>query len=90
LNARAHRIREAMTMNNPGLMGGKGRTVEADKTYWGNTKRTVGKGRGYAHKMKVVALVEREGKLRSFHVSDVKASTVKQVLVDNVIALLIS
>ncbi len=62
-----HRIREAMTSNPDGLLGGGGGTVEADETYWGNNKRTVGPGRGYAHKMKVVSLVERGGQVRSFH-----------------------
>lgn len=79
-----HRIREAMTSNPDGLLGGGGGTVEADETYWGNNKRTVGPGRGYAHKMKVVSLVERGGKVRSFHVGDVKASTIKEILVSNV------
>lgn len=79
----AHRIREAMTSNPDGLLGGGGGTVEADETYWGNTKRTVGPGRGYHHKMKIVALVEREGKVRSFHVKDVKGSTIKEVLISN-------
>jgi len=76
----AHRIREAMTSNPSGLLGGGGGTIEADETYWGNTKRAVGPGRGYAHKMKVVALVERGGKMRSFHVPNVKASTIKEIL----------
>lgn len=79
-----HRIREAMTSNPDGLLGGGGGTVEADETYWGNNKRKVGPGRGYAHKMKVVSLVERGGQVRSFHVSDVKASTIREVLVNNV------
>lgn len=79
-----HRIREAMTSNPGGLLGGGGGTVEADETYWGNNKRKVGPGRGYAHKMKVVSLVERGGQVRSFHVSDVKASTIREVLVNNV------
>ena len=80
----AHRIREAMATSPDGLLGGGGGTVEADETYWGNTKRTVGPGRGYAHKMKVVSLVERGGKVRSFHVGDVKASTIKEILISNV------
>jgi len=81
----AHRIREAMTTNPTGLLGGGGGTVEADETFWGNKKKVKGtKGRGYAHKMKVVALVEREGQVRSFHVSDIKASTIKSILDRNV------
>jgi transposase-like protein len=58
----SHRIREAMACNPNGLLGGGGGTVEADETFWGNNKKVKGTpGRGYAHKMKVVSLVEREG-----------------------------
>lgn len=80
----SHRIREAMTSNPSGLLGGGGGTVEADETYWGTSASKPAGHRGYAHKMKVVSLVEREGKVRSFHVKDVKASTIKDVLVSNV------
>jgi transposase-like protein len=81
----SHRIREAMTTNPSGLLGGGGGTVEADETFWGNNKKIKGTaGRGYAHKMKVVALVERAGQVRSFHVSDIKASTIKDILITNV------
>lgn len=81
----AHRIREAMTDSPTGLLGGNGGTVEADETFWGNNKRVKGTtGRGYAHKMKVVALVERKGRVRSFHVKDIKASTIKEILVSNI------
>lgn len=78
----AHRIREAMTTNPTGLLGGGGGTVEADETYWGKKPGTV-KRRGYAHKNPVVSLVERGGKVRSFHVANVKASTIKEILVSN-------
>src|SRR5438046_7603246 len=57
-----HRIREAMTGKASGLLGGNGGTVEADETFWGNNKpRKPSKGRGYAHKMKILSLVERNG-----------------------------
>lgn len=79
----AHRIREAMTNNPTGLLGGGGGVVEADETYWGKKPGTV-KRRGYAHKNPVVSLVERGGKVRSFHVADVKASTIKEILVKNI------
>tara|TARA_B100000315_G_C14378576_1_gene496365 strand:+ start:301 stop:441 length:141 start_codon:yes stop_codon:yes gene_type:complete len=32
-----HRIREAMKDGNPGPMGGGGKSVEADETYFGKT-----------------------------------------------------
>lgn len=79
----AHRIREAMTNNPNGLLGGGGGIVEADETYWGKKPGTI-KRRGYAHKNPVVSLVERGGKVRSFHVADVKASTIKEILIANI------
>ncbi len=80
-----HRIREAMTNRPGGLMGSGGGTVEADETFWGNNKkRKATPGRGYAHKMKVFALVERKGEVRSFHVGDVKATTLATIIRENV------
>src|SRR5437588_1283576 len=64
----AHRIREAMRPNNPTPLGGKGQTVEADETYIGSKKGPRLNKRGGAHKMKVVSLVERNGRSRSVHV----------------------
>ncbi|MGH9437819.1 MAG: IS1595 family transposase [Terriglobia bacterium] len=74
-----HRIREAMTITPSGQLGRGGKTVEADETYWGNQpgKR---KRRGYEHKMKVLALVERDGDVRSFHVPAVNAKTLRPIL----------
>lgn len=60
----AHRIRAAMAETSPGPLGGEGKTVEVDETYFGNkagSKRaTVKKGRSGQEKWKVVALVERK------------------------------
>ncbi len=80
-----HRIREAMTTTPTGQLGGSGKTVEADETFWGNNKKVKGtKGRGYHHKMKVVSLVERDGKARSFHVPAVNAKTLAPILREQV------
>jgi transposase-like protein len=83
-----HRIREAMKPESGGLLGNGGGTVEADETYWGNTKRSKAakgyKGRGYAHKEKIVSLVERGGKVRSFHVQSVTAKTLKPILLSQI------
>lgn len=71
-----------------GLFGSGGGTVEADETYWGNTKRSKAargyKGRGYAHKEKIVSLVERGGNMRSFHVQSVTAKTLKPILLEQI------
>lgn len=75
----AHRIREAMASSPNGLLGGGGGIVEADETFWGKKPGAV-KHQGYAHKNPVVALVERGGKVRSFHVADTKATTIKAIL----------
>jgi transposase-like protein len=91
----AHRIREAMSEpkgpKNP--IGGKGKIIEADETYYGQKAdkpkvRTSGKpfiksGKA-AHKIAVVALVERGGKVRSFHVDRANAQTIADIMFTNV------
>ncbi|MDA8390888.1 MAG: IS1595 family transposase [Gammaproteobacteria bacterium] len=74
-----HRIREAMNVEVSGPLGSDGGPVEVDETYWGNTDKNNGK-RGYAHKMKIVSLVERNGEKRSYHVANVTAKTVTPIL----------
>lgn len=80
-----HRIREAMKDPIFSKMGGGGGVVEADETFWGNKKpKGQKKGRGYHHKEKVFSLVERGGKVRSFHVPRVNADTLKPIIRDQV------
>lgn len=74
-----HRIREAMNGNAGGKLGSGGGTVEVDETYYGNKKSTQ-KRRGMAHKHAVFSLVERQGKVRSFHVQNVTANTLKPIM----------
>ncbi len=92
----AHRIREAMKedVKSSGPIGGEGKTVEADETYFG--KREDGyvspqrKGRPYKSKKRetgkrsVVALVERGGQVRTFHVQHATKDSVRDILVRNV------
>ncbi len=80
----AHRIREAMNIGFSGPLGGNGSPVEVDETYWGNDGKQAPGARGYAHKMKIVSLVERNGEKRSFHVANVTAKTVAPILRDQV------
>ena len=75
----SHRIREAMKDGAPGMLGGSGKTVEVDETYIGRDK-TKRKVRGHHHKQKVLALVERGGKVRSTHVPAVDAKTLRPIL----------
>jgi transposase-like protein len=86
-----HRIREAMRSGDLAPFGSNGGAVEADETFIGNdrTKKPKGskKGRGYAHKWKVLSLVDREtGKARSMVVDDLKADTLAPILRENIAA----
>jgi transposase-like protein len=98
----AHRIREAMRAGGLGSippMGGEGKIVEADETYYGSVpeakriyKTTSGrpftrgskKGRGPANKRTIVSLVERGGSVRSFHVAFASQSSVEDIIKENI------
>jgi transposase-like protein len=79
-----HRIREAMRDANPSAMGGEGKSVQADETYYGNSKRAKSYRKGHRYKNKVVALVEPNGRARAFKVEKANMSTVRKILVTNV------
>lgn len=96
-----HRIREAMGGNavgdDGGPMGGSGKIVEADETYFGEveeakkrTKTTSGRpytkgGRsGPSNKRVVVSLVERGGRVRSFHPAFADGATVAAIVRENI------
>ena len=79
----AHRIREAMAGDNSPL-GGPDMVVEADETYVGGKARNRAT-RKPAPKKAVVALVERDGMARSFHVANVNAKTLRPLIVTNVV-----
>ena len=79
-----HRIREAMDGAAPtGPLGGPDRVVEADETYVGGKARNRAT-RKPAPKKAVVALVERDGMARSFHVANVNAKDVRALVVTNI------
>lgn len=90
----AHRIREAMREDHT-PMGGEGKIAEADETYFGSKEnppktRSDGtpflrskKGRGPSSKRAVVALVERGGNVRSFHVQKATKDTVAAIMFQN-------
>lgn len=84
----SHRIREAMRDNTLPPLGGDGKIVEADETYFGNkkiiTKRTKRGKTSHSGKRSVVSLVERGGKVRSFHVARADKETVASIVVKNV------
>jgi transposase-like protein len=77
-----HRIREAMKDDGSPL-GGPGRIVEADEAFVGG-KQSRRAFKKVAKKKKVVALVERGGRARSFHVANIHANNVRGALVQNI------
>jgi transposase-like protein len=81
-----HRLREAMADMNPEPMGGKGKSVQADETYYGNSsKRAKHYRKGHSHKASVVALIEKpSGRVRAVQLNKANAETVREVLVHNV------
>lgn len=79
----AHRIREAMNLPAEGPLGGPEGTVEADETYVGGKARNRAT-RKPAKKRAVVALVERDGRARSFHVASVTAKDVRALVVTHI------
>ena len=97
----AHRVREAMRAGGLDPMGGEGKIVEADETYFGNVpeaKRRVsprraadgrpftkGGKRGPGGKRAIVSLVERGGNVRSFHVAVADSATVANIVNENVL-----
>lgn len=93
----AHRIREAMReggMDTPPMLGGGGKIVEADETYYGKPEEVYvsphRRGRPFIHKGKfknsrpIVSLVERGGRVRSFHVASADQDKVTKIVRENI------
>ena len=79
-----HRIREAMASGDLSAFGTGGGIVEVDETFIGRVKGAP-KRRAYHHKMKVLALVDRNtGKARTMVVDDVTAATIMPIVKANV------
>ena len=92
----SHRIREAMRAGNLSTpMGGEGKIVEADETYYGRVdkprRRTtttrgapfIKKGKA-ANKRPIVALVERGGSVRTFHVAVADKASINKIIGENI------
>jgi transposase-like protein len=86
----AHRIREGMRDPIPaGGLGGANKVVEIDETYVGGKDankhawRREGK-RGAKGKAPILSLVERDGSVRSFHVANVTARTLRPIIANAV------
>lgn len=89
----AHRIREAMRDTDTSPLGGEGKIVEVDETYYGKLDATRGvkkvpyvrgKHRAKKNVRPVVALVERGGRAKAFHVAVADKATVTRVVRENV------
>jgi transposase-like protein len=90
-----HRLREAMRQGGLSPLGGSGKVVETDETYFGTIPKTEimpkvpgkpGRRAGIrrpAHRA-VLALVERGGKARTFHVAQADQNTVSKIMRENI------
>lgn len=80
----AHRIREAMRSGDLAPFGSDGGVVEVDETFIGREPGMAVRG-GYAHKMKVLTLLERNtGRAKSIVIDDLKAETIAPILRENI------
>lgn len=79
----SHRIREAMRDDSGSILGGGGSIVEADETFMA-PKKGEKKNQAGHHRSKVVSLVSREGKTRSFHIANVDADNLKPILLAHI------
>lgn len=81
-----HRIRESLRETNPALLGGQNKVVEADETYIGGKETNKHKSKrqkgmqGGKGKEPVFSLVERDGKVRSYHLPEVTSKNLAAVM----------
>jgi transposase-like protein len=91
----SHRIREAMRDGSLAPMGGSGGIVEMDETYHGKVavpRDVTTSGRPYtksgktgpSNKRAIVSLVERGGKVRSFHIEHADKATINVIASENI------
>lgn len=88
----AHRVREAMApaKGSASPLGGQGKAVEADETLIGGKERNkhVSKRKpgniGAVGKIVAFSLVERGGKVRSFHFANVTGATLRPIIVTQI------
>src|ERR1700674_3257718 len=76
-----HRIRAAVTPATPVPMGGEGKIIEADETIFGGKAKNRAFRKAPPKKATVMTLIERDGMSRSFHVANVKAKTLRPLMV---------
>jgi transposase-like protein len=89
-----HRLREAMRSGGLEPLGGEGKVIEADETYFGKTEeqyvspqrkgRPFTKGGKKMNNRPILSLVERGGSVRSFHVAYADQLKVAEIVRANV------
>lgn len=86
-----HRIRESLRQTDLAPVGGEGKFVEADETFIGGKEKNRHRSQraktrlgGSWGKEAVFALVERQGHVRSHHVTSVSAKTLRPILLAQV------
>ncbi len=79
----SHRLREAMRQVGMEPMGGAGKIVEADETYYGKQEGHT-KEKRQGHMNAVLTLVERGGSARSFHVDGVRIADIAPIVRENI------
>jgi transposase-like protein len=77
-----HRIRESLRGDMPAAIGGQNKVVEADETYVGGKAKN--RKNRVPPKEIVLSLVERGGKVRSRHVTDVTGPTLRDAMVTQI------
>jgi transposase-like protein len=75
----SHRIREAMRVVGMEPLGGAGKAVEVDETFFGQVKGEP-KRRDTGHKHVVLSLIERDGSARSFHVEGTRIADIAPII----------
>lgn len=81
-----HRLREAADAPERHPAGGPNKVVEIDETYVGgkeankHASKKLNAGRGPVGKAPVVALVERDGSTKSYHIANVTAATLRPII----------
>jgi transposase-like protein len=80
----SHRIREAMREGGLAPMGGEGEVVELDETFFGSQEGQPKRGAGWGHKNAVLALVQRGGSVRTFHVDGVTTAQLGPIIRANI------
>lgn len=81
----SHRIREAMRSGDLAPIGGNGGIVEVDETFIGLEPGKKRQPQGFAHKMKVLSLIDRTtGRAKSFVIDSVSRGEIIPILKANI------